>query len=215
MVIRRGVLLEREGVLVHRPNAKGVAFCEDCKFMPRSLEALSLFSENNIAVRIVSHQPCVGSGQRTLHELGKQTRRLLLEIALHGADVEKVYYCTHSYPRDCLCRKPLPGMLLKAMLDGFWRPPDTYMIGDSEADMEAASRAGCRGILLRRDALLGAEVRWRNSTEVASSLYEAAERIVLENVTRFAQTAARTGIPTSIPCLWQTPDFTDLEKEPA
>jgi D-glycero-D-manno-heptose 1,7-bisphosphate phosphatase len=215
MVIRRGVLLEREGVLTRRLDVQGGAFSGDLEFLPRALEALRLFSQNNIAVRVVSHQPSVGSGHRTMRELDKQTRRLLLEIGLHGADIEKVHYCLHSYSQDCLCRKPLPGMLVTAMLEGFWGPPDTFMIGDSEADIEAASRAGCRGILLRRDAFFGTGERRQSSTEIASNLYEAAERIVQQDGSRDPITRRISPNRRTVPSPLQPLDSTDFVERPA
>jgi|SRR5450432_2565573 D-glycero-D-manno-heptose 1,7-bisphosphate phosphatase len=213
--IRRGVLLEREGVIFRQGTANGALLHKEYEFLPRALEALRLFAQHNIAVRVVSHQPGAGADQHTVVELDRQTRRFLLEAALCGAPIEKVYYCTHAHSQDCLCRKPLPGMLLRAMKEGSWRRADTFMIGSSEADMEAASAAGCRGMLLRRDAFLTGEVRGDHSVEIASSLHEAAKRIVRRNVLQFDPVLSADWIPLSLPKHQHAKEFAALEKEPA
>ncbi len=178
IVRHRGVLLERDGVILRR-MVKGCAKSwRELEFLPRALDALRLLAENEIVVVVVSHQPCVGNGQMSSHELNALTRRMLLDVALAGGKIEKVYHCTHGEKEKCLCKKPFPGLLLRAMADKSLSPAGTWMIGDGDVDMEAATRAGCRGILLRRDSFLTAGTRREDSTGIASSLYEAAERIV-------------------------------------
>jgi D-glycero-D-manno-heptose 1,7-bisphosphate phosphatase len=186
--LRGGVLLERDGVIL-RHTAKGWANTwNELEFLPRALEGLRLLTEYDIPVVVVSHQPCVAAGQVTPHELHALTQRMLLEVALAGGKIEKVYYCPHSLKNKCLCQKPFPGLILRAMSEMSLRPSDTWAIGEGALDMEAASRAGCRGILLRRDAFLTSDIRVEDPTFVASSLHEAAETIVRRSAPRSENT---------------------------
>ena len=176
--MRRYVLLERDGVINRRLSAGYVKSWEDFEFLPRALDALRLLAENDYGALVVSNQGCVGKGLLSLRELQSMTRRFLLEVALAGGDIAKVYYCTHDPLDGCNCRKPEPGLLCRAMAEHAIRPMDTYVIAESESDMRAASKAGCRGFLLRREAFLTTAVRSEGGPETASNLYEAVEKIV-------------------------------------
>jgi D-glycero-D-manno-heptose 1,7-bisphosphate phosphatase len=176
------VLLNRDGVINRRAGEGCVTSWNQFEFLPRALDGLRLLATNGWTVLVVSNQPCVGEGLLSAHELQTLTRRLLLEVAMAGGRIAKVYYCPHTDADRCLCRKPLPGLLLRAINEYVLIPKDTYVIGDSEIDMEAAARAGCRGIRLRRDALRTAGVRREDDSEVASNLYEVAKAIVRRGI---------------------------------
>ena len=63
-----------------------------------------------------------------------------------GCCVDAIYYCPHLPEEGCNCRKPQPGLLLKAAKDLGIDVKESWMIGDKEIDLEAAKRAGCRGV---------------------------------------------------------------------
>jgi D-glycero-D-manno-heptose 1,7-bisphosphate phosphatase len=175
---KRFVLMDRDGVINHRIKNGYVTSWQDFTFLPEALGALRLFSEHGYMVALVSNQGGVGSGLMNANDLQKLTQRFLLEVALAGGKIGSVYYCTHAPGSGCLCRKPMPGLLLRAMAEHNPRPASTYMVGDSLCDMEAASRAGCRGILLQRDAFLYQRMPCKLAKRVASNLLEAAQRII-------------------------------------
>jgi len=60
--------------------------------------------------------------------------------------VDGIYYCPHLPGEGCSCRKPEPGLILRAAKDLGIDLGGSWMIGDKEIDLEAAKRAGCRGI---------------------------------------------------------------------
>lgn len=175
---RNCVLLSRDGVINRRTAGGSVASWNQFEFLPRALQGLRLLEANGWTVLVVSNQPGVRNGELSERELQALTRRFLLEVALAGGCVANVYYCPHTKTSQCSCRKPLPGLLLRAMAEYRAIPPETYMIGDSDGDMEAAARAGCRGIRLHRDAFLTLGVRNEDGCEIASNLYEVAKEIV-------------------------------------
>ncbi len=63
-----------------------------------------------------------------------------------GCYVDAIYYCPHLPEEKCSCRKPQPGLLLKAAKDLGIDVSESWMIGDKGIDLEAAKRAGCRGV---------------------------------------------------------------------
>src|SRR5262249_28663337 len=105
-------------------------------------------------------------------------RRFLLEVALAGGNVGQVYYCKHREEDRCSCRKPLPGLVVRARIEHRFVPEQTYFVGDSESDLGSATAAGFPSLMIRRDAFLGRHVAGVQRPIAVSNLYEAAELIV-------------------------------------
>jgi D-glycero-D-manno-heptose 1,7-bisphosphate phosphatase len=182
---QRCVLVGRDGVINRRLACGEVLSWKQIEFLPRALDGLRLLAEHGHDVLVISNQQGVGKGLLCPHELHRLTRRLLLEVALAGGKIDKVYYCTHAPTDGCGCRAPRPGLLRRAMAEYALRAADTYVISDSSEDMEAAAVAGCPAILLQRNAFLTSGVNGDGGgVEIASNLHEAAELIV------------RRGLPT-------------------
>jgi D-glycero-D-manno-heptose 1,7-bisphosphate phosphatase len=122
-------------------------------------------------------------GRKLLSVAGLETitRRFMLEVALAGGNIRQVYYCMHLPEDMCTCRKPLPGMIHRARLDYGFVASETFFVGDSLEDLEAAASAGCHAVRVRRDAFL----ENHDALTVTSSLYEAAETVIAQ------QTAGR------------------------
>jgi len=175
---RRYVLLDRDGVINRRPHGGYVTSWDKFEFLPRALEALRLLSEHDYTALVISNQSCVGRGMLSSYELDVLTRRFLLEVALSGGNIAQVYYCRHRAEDQCHCRKPQPGMPLRARAEHGFIPRDTFFIGESQDDLSAAEAAGCQAIRIQRETFLEAETGESNSTLTASNLYEAAEIVL-------------------------------------
>jgi len=74
---------------------------------------------------------------------------MVAEVARHGGRIDAVYYCPHRPDEDCGCRKPRPGLLLRAAQEWDIDLAASYLVGDALSDIEAALAAGCRPILVR------------------------------------------------------------------
>jgi|SRR5271154_216958 len=175
---RRFVLLDRDGVINRRPSSGYVGSWENFEFLPRALEALRLLNVANYSALVISNQSCVGKGLMSSLDLDSMTRRFLLEVALSGGHIAQVYYCRHRAEDHCNCRKPQPGMPLRARADHGFVPEETYFIGDSQDEMTAARTAGCPSLLIRREAFLDSSIQAGDAPPVASNLYQAVEMIL-------------------------------------
>ena len=83
------------------------------------------------------------------------------EIAAAGGKIEKIYYCPHhpegsvpEYTGVCDCRKPKPGMLLRALAEYDIDKEQSFLVGDSKRDVEAAEAADVKGYLFTGGNLL-------------------------------------------------------------
>lgn len=174
--IKRFVLLDRDGVINRRKPGGYVTAWREFEFLPRSLYALRLLAQNAYEALVISNQPCVGKRLITEEELGVLTQKFLNEISAAGGRIQGVYYCTHRDEDHCACRKPQPGLFLQAQRDHGFEFTQTYVVGDSTADLEAARRVGSPSVLIspapRAQELAGMEPL------LARDLYEAAELII-------------------------------------
>ena len=135
-------LLDRDGTLVR-----------DACFDPTEVELLSGVVEALLALQaagfrlcLVSNQQGIGLGYFGYREFIDGNRKLLRELGKAGVSIAKIYFCPHSLADTCDCRKPAPGMILRALRDESVKPERCFVIGDSVADVEAARVAGCTGI---------------------------------------------------------------------
>jgi D-glycero-D-manno-heptose 1,7-bisphosphate phosphatase len=147
--------------------------------------ALQLFQHMEYALFIVSNQAGIAKGFFTESSLEPVQHRLRELLAQYGVILNGFYYCPHSpegavnrYSMRCTCRKPMPGMLLRAAHEHDIDLSQSWMIGDILDDVEAGRRAGCRGVLIDN----GNETEWKLSAQrtpdlSAPNLYAAARAI--------------------------------------
>lgn len=146
--IRNFVLIDRDGVINQRIVGGYVTSREEFVFLPGALDALRFLTERNYHVIVVSNQAGVGKGLMTTADLQEITRSFLEKVEAQGGRIRSVYYCTHRVEDDCECRKPKPGLLLKAQSEHHFSFQETFLIGDSESDLLAAHAVGCPTIMI-------------------------------------------------------------------
>jgi D,D-heptose 1,7-bisphosphate phosphatase len=144
--------------------------------------ALRLLARLDYRLFVVSNQDGIAHGRFTedaMHAVGNRLSDLLFRERL---TLDGFYYCPHhpqgavpQYAVDCLCRKPQPGMLIKAANEHGIDLSASWMVGDILHDVEAGNRAGCRTLLIDN----GNETEWRLGagripTRMAPDLYSAA-----------------------------------------
>ena len=173
--MNRAVFLDRDGVINRKaPEGAYILRWQDFQFLPGAAEAISLLNKAGWSVIVVSNQRCVALGLLTVAELEEIHRRMKHELAGLGARLEQIYYCPHAKEPPCACRKPAPGMLLTAAREHQIDLSASWLIGDSESDVEAGKRAGCRTLQIVEDSALGNE----SGDHFVHSLLEATFKII-------------------------------------
>jgi histidinol-phosphate phosphatase family protein len=143
------VLLDRDGTLV-----KDAAFDPGkIELLPGVVESLQRLQAAGFLLCLVSNQQGIGLGYFGYRDFVDGNRELLALLGKEGIAIRKIYFCPHSLGEPCDCRKPLPGLILKALRDFAIAPAKTFVIGDSGTDMEAARAAACTGLYVGPDGL--------------------------------------------------------------
>jgi D-glycero-D-manno-heptose 1,7-bisphosphate phosphatase len=104
---------------------------------------------------IVTNQSGIARGMFTENDYLRLTEKYLDALAANGIKIDAVYHCPHhpqgsvaQYSIRCDCRKPAPGMILRAIRDLGIDPAKSLLIGDSERDLEAGRAAGVGQLIL-------------------------------------------------------------------
>jgi len=146
----RAVFLDRDGVINRKPAEGRYLTCwEEMQFLPGAAEGIALLNRAGFCVIVVTNQRCVAKGLMTAADLEAMHRRMSDVLARAGATIDGVYYCPHEMQPPCKCRKPEPGLLLRAARSRGIELPVSWMIGDSDTDVEAGRNAGCKTARLR------------------------------------------------------------------
>jgi D-glycero-D-manno-heptose 1,7-bisphosphate phosphatase len=171
----KAVFLDRDGVINRKPpEGQYVTRWEELHLLPDVAGAIGLLNRAGFRVIIVSNQRCVAKGLITVHELESMHLRMCEQLAADGATIDGVYYCPHERWLACSCRKPAPGMLLAAARKHQLDLAASWMIGDSEIDVEAGCNAGCKTARL----LFHVDAVDSKADIVALSLREAIHQII-------------------------------------
>jgi len=166
----KAVFLDRDGVINKDPGGwtkyNYVTKWREFEFLPRALEALKKLSNNGIKAILISNQAGVNKGYFSKKELDEVTDKMLLEIRRNNGNIEDVYYCIHKEEDNCNCRKPKTGLLEMASGKYGIELNKTYFIGDSEVDVIAGRRAGCKTIFVLSGKTSRPEMeKWREKPD--------------------------------------------------
>ncbi|MFF8726198.1 D-glycero-alpha-D-manno-heptose-1,7-bisphosphate 7-phosphatase [Streptomyces sp. NPDC015171] len=148
--VRPAVFLDRDGTLTeprHYPSRPS-----DLVLQPGISPWLrTLREEHGAALVVVTNQSGLARGLFGAPDLAAMHRHLRAELAAFEVELDAIYVCPHhadgvvpGLARSCACRKPEPGMLLRAAAELRLDLSRSWMVGDFASDVEAGSRAGCR-----------------------------------------------------------------------
>jgi histidinol-phosphate phosphatase family protein len=182
--MKKAIFLDKDGTLIKDvPYNVNPALIQ---LEPFAAEALQLLQQNGYRLIVVSNQPGIAFSYFSPSALRRAYRYLQTLLQQQGVLLQAFYYCPHhekgtvaTYSKKCYCRKPQPGLLLKAAAELDIDLQSSWMIGDILNDVEAGNRAGCNTILLNN----GNETEWlmndsRRPTHICSDLKMAADFIV-------------------------------------
>jgi D-glycero-D-manno-heptose 1,7-bisphosphate phosphatase len=149
---RPALFLDRDGVL--NVDRNYIYRAEDFEWIEGAAETIKAFNTRGWWVFVVTNQSGIARGFYSEEQMETLHAWLHAELATRGAKVDRIYHCPYHedgtverYRKDSYDRKPRPGMLIRAMTDFPVVKEQSFLIGDKQADIEAAQAAGIRGFL--------------------------------------------------------------------
>jgi D-glycero-D-manno-heptose 1,7-bisphosphate phosphatase len=150
---RRAIIMDRDGTVCEEVGY--VNHVDRVRLLPRSAAAIRRANEAGLQTIVATNQAGVARGYFTKDLIEEAHDRLRALLAAEGARLDGIYYCPHhpdtgppGYRKSCDCRKPRPGMLLRAREEMGVDLAASYMIGDSVRDIEAGRAAGTATVLV-------------------------------------------------------------------
>jgi D-glycero-D-manno-heptose 1,7-bisphosphate phosphatase len=129
---------------------------EKLRLIPGAAQAIRLINESGMKTVVVTNQSGVAREIFAESFVAEIHARLREMLRAEGALIDAFYFCPHhptegkgAYLKTCDCRKPAPGLILRAAAEFHLDPARSYMVGDTLKDIEAGARAGVQGILVR------------------------------------------------------------------
>jgi histidinol-phosphate phosphatase family protein len=157
----QAVFLDRDGVINEIVYFRELGLLDSplnhkqFKLLPQVAEAIGVFNRLGVKVIVLSNQPAIAKGKMTMEAFERIRRKMRNELGKKGAHIDAEYYCFHhpssrdpKYKVNCDCRKPKPGLFLRAAKDLGLNLSKCYAIGDSLTDVKAGKSVGCRTFLI-------------------------------------------------------------------
>lgn len=148
------IFLDRDGTI--NEEIGYMDSLEKLRLIPGAAEAIRLINSSGMKTVVVTNQSGIARNIFTESFVNKTHAKLREMLHAEGALIDAFYFCPHhptagwgDYLRECECRKPLPGLLLRAAGDLHLDPARSYMVGDTLNDMAAGGSAGAQCILVR------------------------------------------------------------------
>ena len=142
------IFLDRDGVINHEVNY--LHKISEFKFINGIFESCLNFQKLGYQIIIVTNQSGIARGYYKESDYEKLTQWMLGRFSKHNVNILNVFHCPHGPESTCDCRKPKPGMLLKAKNQYNIDMGKSWMIGDSEVDISAAASCGIENTILVR-----------------------------------------------------------------
>jgi histidinol-phosphate phosphatase family protein len=140
------LFLDRDGVIIVEKNFQ--IDIGTLEFYPKAADALREVDRRFLKV-VVSNQSGIARKKFTQNEVEKFNHALSEKLNREGISIDGWYFCPHDPGDNCLCRKPKPGMLLRAADELPVELKNSWMIGDKSSDILAGQNAGTKTILVR------------------------------------------------------------------
>ena len=148
--MKKAVFLDRDGTLNKVVFRDGKPSCpwkfQDFELFDSVKESLQKLKDKNYILVLITNQPDIARKNLDPAELNKINMLIKQELEL-----DEVLFCPHDNEHNCGCRKPKPGMIFYAATKYDIDISQSFVVGDSHKDMQAAQAASCRGILIDAD----------------------------------------------------------------
>jgi len=155
----KAVFLDRDGVIIEWVDGSKGIKAKQARIIPGAGKAIAKLNQAGYKTIVVTNQPEISKGFITFEEVNQTNDNIKRMIAKDKARLDAIYICPHHPEKgfegeikelkiDCDCRKPKPGMLLKAAKEHNLDLKQSWIVGDSKSDIKAGQAAGVKTIFV-------------------------------------------------------------------
>ncbi len=146
----KAAFFDRDGVL--NVDKSYLYKIDELEWIEGAPEALAWLTQKGYAIFVVTNQSGIARGYYTVSDMEKLHNYMAQQVEKAGGKIEKFYYCPHlpegkvaEFAVECDCRKPKPGLILRAFEEYDIDKDAAFLIGDKPRDVESAEAAGIKG----------------------------------------------------------------------
>jgi D-glycero-D-manno-heptose 1,7-bisphosphate phosphatase len=198
--MRRAAFLDRDGVLNElvpdRCSGAGESplEVEQVRLIDGAAAAAASLARAGFMLVCVTNQPAAAKGNASVAQLLAVHEQVISLLAGEGVTFAAWRLCLHhpdgvipGLAKRCSCRKPAPGMLLDAAGALGLDLASSWMVGDTDADIQAGRAAGCRTLLIENPRSFHKRLQVTNADLIASSLADGVQKLGLNESETSAQ----------------------------
>jgi D-glycero-D-manno-heptose 1,7-bisphosphate phosphatase len=150
--MNKAIFLDRDGVINNPKKNYYVYRIEDFSINEGVIEALQYLQDKDYMLIVISNQGGISKGKYSKEDVDRVHAHMENELGRDGIDLSAIYFCPHHTKKEnCLCRKPEPLMIEKAMAQFDIDPEQSWFIGDKKTDIEAGESAGVNTIKIKKN----------------------------------------------------------------
>lgn len=187
--MNRAVFLDRDGVIIREPPYYPHKLV-DLHLLPRVDQAIRRLNENRFKVVVISNQSGIARGYYSEAEALIFNAVMVERLKEMGAMIDAIYFCPHypkgtvsRYSTECECRKPAPGMLIRAGKELDIDLDMSFMVGDKDSDLECGRRVNCSTVLIQsRNGYQKSEYCEHDCNYIADDLFRAVDYILSRQI---------------------------------
>jgi len=145
---KKAIFLDRDGVINKEVNY--LYKIENFEFIKGVFQSCLYFQNLGYIIIIITNQSGISRDFYSDNDFQKLSAWMLEEFSKHGIIIQDTFYCPHGPESNCRCRKPKPGMFIEAKKKHNINMKESWMIGDSEVDIQSANDANIQNTILVR-----------------------------------------------------------------
>ncbi len=141
--LHKAIFFDRDGV-INKERKDYVKTVAELEIFPNIVIPIQKLIKMGFLIVVITNQSAINRGFTTHQDVSDIHSRIQQFLEKNDARIDNFYYCPHKPDENCDCRKPNPGLILRAASELKIDLQKSWMIGDNETDVEAAVKAGCK-----------------------------------------------------------------------
>ncbi|MCH2396855.1 MAG: HAD family hydrolase [Nitrososphaerales archaeon] len=141
------LFIDRDGTIIKQIDGYYISSIEQIELIENIFPAILMLQNEGYLIIIVTNQAGINKGILSNEQVDEINQHIIQLLKKQGIDISAVYVCPHKPEEQCKCRKPQPGLLLKAAKEYNIDLENSIIIGDTDKDTEAGLNAGLKKVI--------------------------------------------------------------------